>query len=46
MMARILFGTPGDLCSRHPRLMIGAVCILVLMSQWLVDVATSILVAP
>ncbi len=39
MMARILFGTPGCWTSRHPRLMICAVCLLVLLSQWLVDLA-------
>ena len=38
-IARFLFGAPGDWCSRHPRLMIGAVIVLVLLSQWLVDLA-------
>ena len=46
MIARILFGTPGDWCSRHPRLMIGAVCALVLLSQWLVDLALPPAVLP
>jgi len=45
-VTRILFGVPGDFCSRHPRLMLGAVIALVALSQWLVDVATSALVAP
>lgn len=39
MIARLLFGVPGGWCSRHPRVMIGAVCLLVLLSQWLVDLA-------
>ncbi|MRW82944.1 hypothetical protein GJ698_02415 [Pseudoduganella sp. FT26W] len=37
MMARILFGTPGDWCSRHPRVMLSAVSLLTALSQWLVD---------
>jgi hypothetical protein len=45
-MTRILFGMPGDFAHRHPNLMIGAVCLLVLLSQWLVDVATSAMVPP
>jgi hypothetical protein len=45
-MARILFGAPGDFAHRHPRLMLSAVIVLVLLSQWLVDVATAALVTP
>lgn len=43
---RLLFGTPGDWCSRHPRLMIGAVCLLVLMAQYLVDLLIPPMVMP
>lgn len=43
---RLLFGAPGDWCSRHPRAMLGAVIALAALSQWLVDVATSALAAP
>lgn len=39
MIARLLFGVPGDWTSRHPRVMLGAVILLVLLSQWLVDLA-------
>lgn len=46
LTTRLLFGAPGDFCSRHPRLMIGAVCLLVLLAQWLVDLAIPPLVAP
>jgi hypothetical protein len=46
MIARLLFGVPGDWSHRHPRLMLGAVCALVLLSQWLVDAATAAMVAP
>jgi hypothetical protein len=46
MMARILFGKPGDWCSRHPRVMLGAVCLLVLLAQWLVDLAIPPVVMP
>lgn len=38
-MTRLLFGVPGDFAHRHPRLMIGAVCLLVMLAQWLVDLA-------
>ena len=46
MIARLLFGTPGGWCSRHPCLMICAVCALVLLSQWLVDLALPPVVLP
>lgn len=39
MIARLLFGAPGDFSARHPRLMLAAVIVLVLLSQWLVDLA-------
>lgn len=39
MIARILFGKPGDWCSRHQRTMVVAVITLTLLSQWLVDLA-------
>lgn len=46
MMTRILFGTPGDWCSRHPRVMLGAVLLLTVMSQWLVDLVLPPVVMP
>lgn len=46
MMARILFGTPGDWCSRHPRVMLGAVLLLTVLSQWLVDLVLPPVVMP
>lgn len=46
MIARILFGLPSDWSHRHPRLMICAVVLLVLMSQWLVDLAVPPVVMP
>jgi hypothetical protein len=39
MIARILFGEPSDWSHRHPRLMICIVVVLILLSQWLVDLA-------
>ena len=39
MIARLLFGVPGDWTSSHPRVMLGAVILLVLLAQWLVDLA-------
>lgn len=38
-MTTILFGAPGCWSSRHHRLMLSAVCMLVLLAQWLVDLA-------
>lgn len=46
MIARILFGEPGDWCSRHPRLMLGAAFVLISLSQWLVDLITAQMVMP
>lgn len=46
MIARLLFGVPGDFSSRHPRLMLAAVIVLVLLSQWLVDLAVPPLEMP
>jgi hypothetical protein len=46
MMARILFGTPGDWCGRHPRVMLGAVLLLTVLSQWLVDLVLPPVVMP
>ncbi|MYN42692.1 hypothetical protein GTP55_25440 [Duganella sp. FT109W] len=45
-MARFLFGTPGDWCSRHPRVMLGAVLLLTVLSQWLVDLVLPPVVMP
>lgn len=46
MMTRILFGKPGDWCSRHPRVMLGAVLLLTVLSQWLVDFVLPPVVMP
>jgi hypothetical protein len=46
MMTKILFGVPGDWCSRHPRLMLGATLLLVALSQWLVDLVIPPMVMP
>ena len=37
MIAKLLFGAPSGFSARHPRLMLAAVIVLVLLSQWLVD---------
>jgi len=44
-VSRLLFGAPGDWTSRHPRVMISAVIALVLMAEWLADVAAAVGVA-
>lgn len=45
-MSRLLVNVPSRWTSRHPRLMLGAVVVLVGLSQWLVDFATNALVSP
>lgn len=45
-MTRFLFGSPGDWCGRHPRLMLAAVLLLTATSQWLVDLVLPAVVMP
>jgi hypothetical protein len=45
-MSRLLFGAPSGFSARHPRLMLGAVIVLVLLAQWLVDLVLPEVVQP